>query len=41
MLSLLRGKLFIELGCLWVLQFPEKLVHIKPVLKNQADNLNL
>lgn len=34
MLGLLRGKWFVELGYLWFLQFPEKLVPIKPVLKN-------
>lgn len=35
MLGLLRGKItFIDLGYLWFLQFPEKLVHIELVLKN-------
>lgn len=34
MLDLLRGKLFVELGHLWFLQFSEKLVPSKPVLKN-------
>lgn len=34
MLGLLSGKItFIDLGCLWSLQVPEKLVHIKPVSK--------
>lgn len=34
MLGLLRGTLFIDLSCLWFLQFPEKPVHVKPVMKN-------
>lgn len=28
MLGLLRGMLFIDLSCLWFLQFPEKLVQL-------------
>lgn len=27
-LGLLRGLLFLDLGCLWFLRFPEKLIHI-------------
>lgn len=34
-LGLLRGLLFLDLGCLWFLQFPEKLVHI-----NQSEELS-